>query len=362
VWLSQILIRHEQVLDPEVSFTVTGWETAQPRVARKRRDALLLAEKLVRSAREQANFETLAREFSEEPESRERGGSLGGVMAQHLSAWPQVLDAVATLNAGDVSDVVATEYGYHVFSRRAPVPEAIVSGAHVVIAHDSAPWIATAARGPLHRRSRAEAFTIARRIVERARENPQTFPELVAEYSEHRDAARAGDFGAWSTREPTGYVREVETLARLDVGEIAEPIDTMFGVQVIQRTPNRNRERYAVTQIILPFAAAEPNDHGSSRVTVLQKARELSAALREDPSRFEGFQRRWCCSEVSEVIEGRDLPALEAALAHLAPGQIGAEPIVDEDQQRYTILKRLDPNTLPPLVPPCTTLPGEAQP
>lgn len=361
VWLSHILIRHREVMEQEVSFTVTGWQTAQPPVKRTRREALLLASRLARSARENGNFAELAREYSEEPESRVRGGSLGGMIARHLGAWPYVLDAVATLKPGEVSEVVASEYGYHVFQRNAPVRADVVSGAHIVIAHDGAGWIGTAQRRPVPRRTRSEAIALARTLFERASKDPASFPELVAEYSEHRDAVRGGDFGSWSTREPTGYPREVETLAALEVGQVAEPIDTMFGIQIIQRTPNRSRERFAMTQIVLPFLAASPDTSADSRLAVVARARALSQELQAHPDRFAARQQSLCCVDVFEVIEGRDIPALEAALGKLTPGQIASEPLEDRLLERVSITKRLPTESLPAPPSPRTSLPGEPE-
>ena len=58
------------------------------------------------------DFAALAREFSRGPE-RDRGGDLGWVSKQDLpNAFTQVL---FKLKAGEVSDPVETEYGYHLF-------------------------------------------------------------------------------------------------------------------------------------------------------------------------------------------------------------------------------------------------------
>jgi parvulin-like peptidyl-prolyl isomerase len=300
-------------------------------------------------ARQKGNFEALARRYSEDPETRTRAGSIGGVAAIHLSGWPNVLDAVATLRPGDISRVVSSEYGYHVFTRRGPVPEATVTGAHIVIAHADAPWIGMAARGKIPQRSRDDAFAIAARLYQRARENSAEFPHLVAEHSEHQDAARAGDFGTWSTREPTGYPREIETLAQLAVGEVAEPIDSIFGVQVIVRTPNRARERFATTQIHLGFDSAAAMHAPMSKALAFSRAQTLIDALKQDPARFGNFQETSCCIDILEVIQGREQPSLEAALAQMLPGEIADQPV--ESAVEYTIPKRLELSALPKAPP-----------
>jgi hypothetical protein len=345
LWLSHILIRHVDVSMGQVSFNVTGWQSSEAPSGRPRVEALQLATHLAETARRQGNFDALARQHSEDPATRVQGGSLGGVVAGHFYSWPQVLDAIAPLEPGGTSPVVETEYGYHVFQRRAPAPDVTVSGAHIVIAHDQAPWVQFAARGPVRSRSREEAFAIAARVFELARVERADFAQLAEKYSEHQDAVRGGDFGTWSTRELSGYPREIETLASLQVGEVAEPLDTMFGVQIIQRLPNQPRREYAMSQVQLRFDPSKPDPDPASRSSALQLAQSLTVALQKDPAAFLPLQEKYCCSSPRRVIEGREAPALEALLARLAPGQIGKEP-VEEVAFAYVLAKRLDPSVL----------------
>jgi len=347
LWLSDIVVRHARVEQPQVSYQLNGWKTARLPVPRSREEALTIARRVVELARKGSSFEQLARQYSDEPETASRGGSLGGLPAANLWAWPQVLDAAEVLKPGDVSEVIETESGYHVLYRRAPVPEATVSGRHIVIGHDDAPWLEVLAPGPVRQRSRAEALTLASQIYEQARAQPAEFAQLAAKYSEHRDAVRGGDFGTWSTREPTGYPRELETLEGLALGEVATPIDTAIGIQIIQRVQDQPRQHYATTNIQLDFDPESPDSETVSQSAFLRRANELSAALREEPALFADLQQRFCCGGVLEVISGRERPELEAALAELQPGQIGSQPILDLNL-RYLLLKRLELSALPP--------------
>lgn len=340
LWLSQILVLHADVDEERVSFNLAGWKSKRTRTTRTRRDALLMAQRLADEARDKGNFDVLARQFSEDPETAVRGGSLGGLVAGHLAAWPQVLDAVATLAVGEVSNPVETEYGYHILYRRPAAPQETVSGSHIVIGHVDAPWLQLAARNGKPTRSRDEALRIANDLFERLRQQPSLFADLALKYSEHRDAVRGGDFGAWSTREPSGYPREIETLTHLRVGEIAEPIDTTFGYQVIQRTENRPRKEYAMTKVQLRFDSSRPPLDAYSKPAMFEKARELAVLLQRQPEEFAALQERWCCKEIWHVIEGRDVPALESALESLLPGQIATQPVEDVDVE-FMIPKRL---------------------
>jgi parvulin-like peptidyl-prolyl isomerase len=71
-----------------------------------------LAEDLRGRAAAGADFAQLARQHSEDPSSREQGGSLGTFAR---NSHTRAFDAAAfALNAGKVSEVVQTEYGFHV--------------------------------------------------------------------------------------------------------------------------------------------------------------------------------------------------------------------------------------------------------
>lgn len=57
------------------------------------------------------------------------------------------------------------------------------------------------------------------------------------------------------------------------------------------------------------------------------------------------------------MTEGREIPALEAVLARLAPGQIAAEPVEDVDVE-YLIPRRVELAALPRVPEPRFELPA----
>ena len=70
-----------------------------------------LAQELLKKIKQGANFESVAREFSTCP-SKSKGGDLGwfgpGKMVKPFE------DAVSRLGNGSVSDIVSTQFGYHI--------------------------------------------------------------------------------------------------------------------------------------------------------------------------------------------------------------------------------------------------------
>jgi hypothetical protein len=182
----------------------------------------------------------------------------------------------------------------------------------------------------------------------------------VQQHSEHRDAARAGDFGTWSTLAPTPYPREIETLASLEVGEVAPPRDTLFGYQVIRRMPDRPRREFAMVRLQLRFDPAAPDAEPSSKASVSKQANALAEKIRRDPSHFDVWQKENCCLQIDRVVEGTNVPALEVALAQLEPGEIAPEPI--EGNLEYLIAKRLELSALPSLPATRFDLPAPAEP
>jgi PPIC-type peptidyl-prolyl cis-trans isomerase-like protein len=361
LWLSHILVRHEEARNPTVNFSVTGWRSSLPPASRSRPEALRLALELAERARkEPERFSELAAAYSEDITTRRRGGSLGGMMAVQLFPWPEVLDALEATPPGDVSRVIETSHGFHVLYRRKPPRAEEVSGRRLLIAYDDAPWSEVVGRGNIPRRSRTEALALATSIYDQARQHPEAFEGLVRRRSEHEDAVRGGYFGTWSTLEPSPVPREIEALQEVGVGDITAVIDTPFGYQVLQRIDSRQALPLAMSRIELHFDATAAAESTESRDAVLAQARASITSVLERPARFAELQGELCCTGVWPVLAGRHSPAIETALAALRPGEIAREPI--EIYGGYWILQRLDPSALPPVTPTAFDLPTPAEP
>lgn len=350
-WLSHILIRHSEAARPDdVPFNYGNWRLSAPRATRSRAAALLRAQELSEKAqRDPASFPDLARQFSEDAVTKDAGGSLGGMSAVMFLLSPQFLDALQETKVGGVTRVLESPQGFHLFLRRPPPAEQQVSGDHIVIGHDDAPAISMFARRTVPRRTRTEALALAQRVYNEARQDPDSFRQLGGRYSDYEDAASGGDVGSWSTREVTQIPREIETLANLSVGQVAPPLDTVYGFQILKRTANRPRAEWAMARVELHFEPSQLVGE-ESRGSVLSLARTLLASIAGDPERFAEVEKKYCCTNVLRVTEGRFSRTVEGLLARLEPGQVAPEPMLYGGSV-YLLVQRLPASKLPPVQP-----------
>ncbi len=360
IWASHILIQHQEVTLRGLVFGPPE-TVVVPLPARTRAEARELAERVAEEARgAPEQFAELARRTSEDRVTQTTGGSLGALHGVSLLPFPQVLDAFAALQPGEASRVVETDYGFHVFQLRPPPPSRTFNAAHIVIGYDEATWLAQhLARGPVPRRSRAEALSLAATLFERARAAPREFAEIVAQHSEHFDAVYGGDIGAWSTGQPDAYSRELELLLDLPVYGVAAPIDTLFGIEVVQRTPDRPRERFAMQMIRLPYdAAAEPSEP-TSKPAMFARATALVQQFSADPQRFAAVQAEYCCAGLTTQWTEHQEPTLLALITEQTKlGEVAKQPV--EFAATYAIPKRVDPRLAPAWEPLQFQLPAPA--
>jgi peptidyl-prolyl cis-trans isomerase SurA len=110
-------------------------------------DARLLAEEeaaqALSRARSGEDFALLAREYSDDPGTRDQGGELGWVRSGELV--PEFENALFAMEAGDLSDIVETPFGFHIIQlERIRGDERLAR--HILIRPEMTDQDATAAR------------------------------------------------------------------------------------------------------------------------------------------------------------------------------------------------------------------------
>jgi parvulin-like peptidyl-prolyl isomerase len=85
------------------------------RATRSKEEARKLATQLARQAKGGADFAGLARQHSDDPSAKQRGGDLGSFTRKRMVK--PFADAVFNLKPGQISGVVETPFGFHIIKR-----------------------------------------------------------------------------------------------------------------------------------------------------------------------------------------------------------------------------------------------------
>jgi hypothetical protein len=92
-----------------------GSMRSAPTITRSKEEAKKLAGEVLAKAKKGQDFAGLAKQYSDEPGAKDRAGSLGkfskGQMVKPFA------DAAFALKPGEISNVVETDFGFHVIKR-----------------------------------------------------------------------------------------------------------------------------------------------------------------------------------------------------------------------------------------------------
>jgi peptidyl-prolyl cis-trans isomerase SurA len=184
-----------------------------PKPSGKARDqAYSLAKSLLDSLRNGADFAELAKKYSQDPGSASSGGDLG--WAKRGQFVPEFEHAVFDLKPGEISDIVETQFGFHIIQlldRRGDqvhVRHILIQIPHLQSDDDSVIVLLDSLR------ARAMAG--------------ESFAKLAQEYSQDQDTKElGGDLGTLTIDqlEPSFLA----TVNKLKVGEISEPEKITYG-------------------------------------------------------------------------------------------------------------------------------------
>jgi peptidyl-prolyl cis-trans isomerase SurA len=186
------------------------------------------AQRALERARAGEDFVALVHEFSDASSSAS-DGQLGLRTADHYP--PLFVEATHQLGVGELSGLVRSGAGFHILKvlekKSAGLPDMTVtqSRARHILLRLSPQVSASAARDKL--------LAFKKSIVE----GKADFAALAREHSQDGSAAQGGDLG-WAN--PGMFVPEFQdAMTRLAPGQISDPVESRFGVHLIQLLEQR---------------------------------------------------------------------------------------------------------------------------
>lgn len=178
--------------------------------------------KALNKAKAGEDFAALAGEFSEEPGAAERGGGLGYFST--FTMVHQFEDAAFETPVGEVSDIVRTQFGYHIIKvndKRQTAPDVIVS--HIMITDNEG--------------GSERTFNPEERIQEiyTLLQQGETFENLAKQYSEDKNSAKNGGklrrFGKGDLR---SKIFEAKAYELTTPGQVTTPFKSEFGWHIMR--------------------------------------------------------------------------------------------------------------------------------
>ncbi len=134
-----------------ISYKEAANKAGIPNVTRSEADALKLTKNLKNQIRTQADFERLAKENTDDEGSQNDGGKLSQPVTADAGYVQEFKDAALKLNtAGEMSDIVKTEFGYHLIRAldvKSDVKEDQVKLQKIFVSTMPDPWKSTELTG-----------------------------------------------------------------------------------------------------------------------------------------------------------------------------------------------------------------------
>ena len=165
-----------------------------------------------------ADFNTLATEYTEDPATAPRGGDLGFIKRGDLVK--EFEEVAFELEPGQISDVVQTQFGYHLIKLIEKRGEKVHS-AHILIqlqpTEDD------------EKRVIAELVKIRQRIID-----GESFEVVATEISDDENVVNdKGHLGIWEV-DKLAIPEIKEVVSTMEVGEISQPFKTSYGYHIVR--------------------------------------------------------------------------------------------------------------------------------
>jgi peptidyl-prolyl cis-trans isomerase SurA len=174
------------------------------------------AEMILNLAKKGEDFASLASEYSDDPTGK-NGGDLGFFKrGDMIEKFEKVAFA---LNPGEISDLVETEFGYHIIKVEEKTDDEVHARHILVLVRPSREDTI---------RVKTQADSLRQRILA-----GEDFGKLAKEYSSDEESRKmGGELGWYPVAQMTPEFRE--GVKDLKIGEISEPIQSQFGIHILK--------------------------------------------------------------------------------------------------------------------------------
>ena len=292
---------------------------------------------LAQAKKKGANFEDLAKKYSEDPGSKTKGGDLGWIVQGQTV--PEFEKAAFSLPKGEVSDLIRTQYGFH-----------IIKVLDKETAHTK-PFdeVKETLRTPLLlQKADAQEESIADKMSSEIRQsNKVTLDELAEKY--HLEISETRPVSPTDPLLELGNGQDVkEEISRLRQGELSLPLRTDRGFVVLslkqvipahQGTLEEVRDKLIADlkqQNSVQLAQADAEEL-AKRVKAGEKFDAAAKALSLNPKTSDPFARS---GTIPGVASGKQL----SAAFFLKPGDVGGPSSFGENWVVYQIVEKTEPD------------------
>jgi len=296
------------------------------------------AEDILGQARKKgANFEDLAKKYSEDPGSKTKGGDLGWLVQGQTV--PEFEKAAFTLPKGEISDLIKTQYGFHI------IKVLDKETAHTKTFDE----VKDTLRTPLLlQKADAQGNSIADKMSADIRQsNKVTLDELAQKY--HLEISETRPVSPTDPLLELGNGQDLkEEISRLRPGELSLPIHTDRGFVVLslkevipahQGSLDEVRDKLIadLKQQKSVQLAQTSADELAKRVKAGEKFAPTAKALGLDPKTSDPFARS---GTIPSVASGKQL----SAAFFLKPGDVGGPSSIGENTIVYQIVDKTEPD------------------
>jgi len=295
------------------------------------------AEDVLKQAKKGANFAELAKKYSEDPGSKDKGGDLGWLLQGQTV--PEFEKTAFSLQPGTISDLVKTQYGFH-----------IIKVLEKETAHTK-PFdeVKDSIRAPLMlAKADDQASRVADQMSAEIRKSNKTpLSDLAKEF--HLDVLQTRPVAATDPMLEFGNSSEVkDAIFRLRQGEVSQPIRTDRGYVVLslkQILPTHQGSLEEVRDKVIAAIKQEKSlelarskaDELSKRAKSGEKFDSAAKALGLDPKTSDEFSR---AGSIPGVGSGKQVK--EAF--NMKVGDVSAPQSLGSNWVVYRIESRTEPN------------------